>query len=283
MTRLWGSGSLPQGGEFPLPLPRGLGGRCGRRRRGHYPAPSRPCSAHRRLLGTRRLFRGLPGGGRSRARPRRCLLCRLHGSGRGGKGSHLSGRARPHRSPPPPPRPTTSTPKSPGRRVPAARAARTPHFSVPGVPVAGSSSPSCAPPALVPVAAPHARSGSGRGRVGPRSVHGHHLQRASETPDYDDAPRISRPKRGGSPTHQRALREHDKRPERDIIGSDDLEVDSAPRPRGRILLREEIGQQPRLRQGHGVGLFVHLEDAEPSLHERNDPPVVEVSENRGRS
>jgi hypothetical protein len=33
-----------------------------------------------------------------------------------------------------------------------------------------------------------ARSGSGRGRVGPHDVHGHHLQGVSETPDYDDAP-----------------------------------------------------------------------------------------------
>jgi hypothetical protein len=43
-----------------------------------------------------------------------------------------------------------------------------------------------------------ARTGAGRGRVGPRGVQGHHLQRASETPGYDDAPRINRPKRGGN-------------------------------------------------------------------------------------
>jgi hypothetical protein len=47
--------------------------------------------------------------------------------------------------------------------------------------------------------AAHARSGSGRGRVGPCGVHGHHLQRASETPGYDDTPRINRLKRGRNP------------------------------------------------------------------------------------
>jgi hypothetical protein len=76
--------------------------------------------------------------------------------GEGGAGSHLSGRARPHRSPPP--CSTTSTPKSLGKRVPAARAAGTPHSSVSGAPVAGSYSPSCAPPAPVPASAPRARA-----------------------------------------------------------------------------------------------------------------------------
>jgi hypothetical protein len=92
--------------------------------------------------------------------------------GEGGKGSHLSRGAHPHRSPPSPPRPTTSTPKSPGRRVPAARAAGTRHFSVPGVPVAGSSSPSCAPLALAPAIVPHANVlglGAWAGRTARRS------------------------------------------------------------------------------------------------------------------
>jgi hypothetical protein len=47
--------------------------------------------------------------------------------------------------------------------------------------------------------AARARSGLGRGRVRPRGIHGHHLQRASETSGYDDAPRIDRSKRGGNP------------------------------------------------------------------------------------
>jgi hypothetical protein len=33
----------------------------------------------------------------------------------------------------------------------------------------------------------------------------------------------------------------------------------------------------------GVGLLVHLGDAEPPLHERDDPLVVEVRENQGRA
>jgi hypothetical protein len=66
--------------------------------------------------------------------------------------------------------PTTSTPTSPGERVPAARAAGTLHLSAPGT---GSPAPSSAPPAPVPPAAPRTRLGSGCGRVGLRSVHGH--------------------------------------------------------------------------------------------------------------
>jgi hypothetical protein len=34
----------------------------------------------------------------------------------------------------------------------------------------------------------NAHPGSGRGRVRPRGVHNHRLQRASETPGHDDAP-----------------------------------------------------------------------------------------------
>jgi hypothetical protein len=85
MTQLWGSGRLPQGGESPLPLPQGLGGRCCRRWRGRRHTPSRPSGAHLRLRGARRLSCRLPSGGRSCARPRRCLICRLYGSGRGGR------------------------------------------------------------------------------------------------------------------------------------------------------------------------------------------------------
>jgi hypothetical protein len=55
------------------------------------------------------------------------------------------------------PLPTTSTPRSPGEKVPAARAAGTPHPAVPSAPTAESSSPSCAPPALAPAVAPRAR------------------------------------------------------------------------------------------------------------------------------
>jgi hypothetical protein len=37
----------------------------------------------------------------------------------------------------------------------------------------------------------------------------------------------------------------------------------------------------RLRQRHGVGRLIHLENAESPLHEGDDPPVVEVREDRG--
>jgi hypothetical protein len=38
--------------------------------------------------------------------------------------------------------------------------------------------------------------------------------------------------------------------------------------------------QPRARQRHEVCRLVHLVDAELPLHEGNDPPVVEVREDR---
>jgi hypothetical protein len=52
---------------------------------------------------------------------------------------------------------------------------------------------------LLPLRRACARLGSGRGRVRLRGVHGHHLQRSSETPGHDDAPQINREKRGGNP------------------------------------------------------------------------------------
>jgi hypothetical protein len=53
------------------------------------------------------------------------------GSGDGGEGSHLSEGPCPRLLPPHPP-PRTSTPRSPGRRAPAARAASTPRSAAPG-------------------------------------------------------------------------------------------------------------------------------------------------------
>jgi hypothetical protein len=41
--------------------------------------------------------------------------------------------------------------------------------------------------------------------------------------------------------------------------------------------------QPRACLRHRVGHLFHLEDAEPPLHEGDDPPVVKVRENRGRT
>jgi hypothetical protein len=48
---------------------------------------------------------------------------------------------------------------------------------------------------LPPLLRARACSGSGRGRVGLRGVHSHHLQGVSENPDHDDAPPIKRPKK----------------------------------------------------------------------------------------
>jgi hypothetical protein len=42
-------------------------------------------------------------------------------------------------------------------------------------------------------------------------------------------------------------------------------------------------QQPRARQQCGVGHVAHLEDVEFPLHEGNDPLVMEVGDDRGRS
>jgi hypothetical protein len=119
--------------------------------------------------------------------------------GEGAQAPTSLGELVPHCSPPP--RPTTSTPKSPGKRVPAARAAETPHSFVLGAPVAGSSSPSCAPPAPIPAAAPRARSGSGCGRVGPRGVHGHQLQGMSKRSDLAGTLQVNGGREDKSSTH----------------------------------------------------------------------------------
>jgi hypothetical protein len=191
---VWGSARLPQGGEAPLPLPWGLGRRCGCSRRCHRRTPSRLRGARWHLSGTRRHLRGarrfshgLPGDGRSCARPKRCLLGRLRGSGRGGAGSHLSGRARPPLLPSSSSSSDDEYSEVTGEDSLAAHAAGTPHSSAPGAPVAGSSSPSCVPPAPVPATTPRARSRLGRGRVGPRGVHGHQLQGISERSDLPGA------------------------------------------------------------------------------------------------
>jgi hypothetical protein len=89
--------------------------------------------------------------------------------GEGAQAPTYRGEFVPHRSPP---RPTTSTPKSPGRRVPAARAARTLHSFVLGALATRFFSPSCEPPAPAPSAAPcvHALGlGAWAGRTARRS------------------------------------------------------------------------------------------------------------------
>jgi hypothetical protein len=175
---VWGSGRLPQGGEAPLPLPRGLGGRCGRGRSGHRRNPSH-------LRGACCPSCRLPGGGCSRTRPRRYHLCRLRGSRRGGRGL--------------PPLEESSSlitllPLS-RRRVFRCRWGRGPLLLaqsellvslLPALPPLNRLLFLACHPLLLPPLR-RARPGSGRGRVTPRGVHGHHLQRASETSSHDDA------------------------------------------------------------------------------------------------
>jgi hypothetical protein len=61
-----------------------------------------------------------------------------------------------------------------GERVHTARATGTPHPAVPGAPVAGPSSP-CRPLLQPSLRRAHGRSGSGRGRGGPRGIYIHPL------------------------------------------------------------------------------------------------------------
>jgi hypothetical protein len=91
---------------------------------------------------------------------------------------------------PPLPRPTTSTPKSPGREslLLVQTELRILFFFLR---VAHSCSRRCAV---------HARSGSRRGRIGPRSVH-HHLQGTSERSDLAGAPRVNGRGVGGQKFH----------------------------------------------------------------------------------
>jgi hypothetical protein len=130
-----------------------------------------------------------------------------HGEGGGVQAPTSRGELVPHRSSPP--RLTTSIPKSLGKRVPAAHAAGTPHSSVPGTPVAGSSSPSCA--SLAPViAAARASSGSGCGRVGLCGMDGHQLRGMSERLDLAGASRVNGGRQDRRSTHQQAVGEHNE-------------------------------------------------------------------------
>jgi hypothetical protein len=104
----------------------------------------------------------------------------------------------------------------------------------------------------------------------------------SKTSSHADTPRINGENGGRESTYQWTEQEHDERPEALVVVPDGPEVDGAPRPHGCILLRKEVGQQPRLRQRHEVSLLVHLEDVERPLHQRDDPPVMEIREDAGR-
>jgi hypothetical protein len=161
---VWGSGCLPQGGEARFLY---LGGSTG------VVAAAYVATAAPPVTSAARADTSAARAGTSAARAASLTDCLATGApapapgagssaafaalGEGAQAPTSRGELVPHRSSPLP-RPTTSTPKSPGKRAPAARAAGTAHSSVPGAPVAGSSSPSCAPPAPVPAAAPRARA-----------------------------------------------------------------------------------------------------------------------------
>jgi hypothetical protein len=50
--------------------------------------------------------------------------------------------------------------------------------------------------------------------------------------------------KGEEPTHQRTVGKHKERPEVVVAILDSLEVDGAPRPRGRVLQGETVVYQP---------------------------------------
>jgi hypothetical protein len=62
----------------------------------------------------------------------------------------------------------------------------------------------------MPLRRVHARSGSGRGRVGPRGVHGHQLQGMSERSDLAGTSQVNGGRKDRSSTHQRAVGEHNE-------------------------------------------------------------------------
>jgi hypothetical protein len=165
--------------------------------------------------------------------------------GEGVKAPSSRGEPGPRRFPPPPRRPTTSTPRSRGRRAPAARVAETPHSSIPGAPAAGCSAPSCAPPAPALPAAPRARMlglGAWAGRTAQRSWPLSAKNRQGLKTHRYPANRQNKGRR--KYTHQWADREHGKHPEGRVVALGSPEVDGASRPCGRVLPREEVRHQP---------------------------------------
>jgi hypothetical protein len=138
-----------------------------RARRALWWRPRRHCRAPRRLRDARRPFYRPPGGGRF---PGACSSTASAALGEGAQAPTSQGGLPPRRFLPLLPLPTTSTPRSPGERAPAAHAANIPRPAVPGAPAAGSFAPSCVPPALAPAAAPRARGlGAWAGRTARRS------------------------------------------------------------------------------------------------------------------
>jgi hypothetical protein len=176
--------------------------------------PQRPSHLHEARLhfhGVCRLSHGSPGGGRSRACPRRCLLRRLYNSRRGG--FRL------------PPLVESSSPIAlllllVRRRVLRSRRGREslllmqPELLTPLFPALSSPDPLLLlvrrPLLFLPLRRTHARSCSGRGRVRPCGVHSHPLQEMSERSDLAGTPQANGGREDRRSTHHRAVGKHNE-------------------------------------------------------------------------
>jgi hypothetical protein len=210
----------------------------GHDRRRHHRASRCLRGACRYLRGSHRLFRRLPGGGRSHALPR-CLF--LRGSRRRGRRLPPFIRGLP---------PTTFLllfflrrrvlQHHRGRKSlllaqPELFISLLPALPAPDPPLLLQRRPLL----FLPLRHAHTRSGSGRGRVGPCSVHGHPLLGRAKRRSRGGTWRKNKGK-GEEFTHRRAIGKHDERPEVVIAVLDSLEVNGAPRPHGRVLLGETV-------------------------------------------
>jgi hypothetical protein len=131
-----------------------------------------------------------------------------------GGGFHLSGRHAPCRSSPPPP--TTSSQALVLGRLPAARAAGTPHHTPPGVPTAGASSPSRTPPVPVTAAERHGRP-TGPGVLAGLTARRVRSPAAGKKLSRLTPMRYKNPRRKERHTHHRGVGKHHERPE--VVGA----------------------------------------------------------------
>jgi hypothetical protein len=238
-----GERSPTAGWRIPASSSSGLGRHCGRRRHGRHRIPGCHSGMHRRLSDARHLSRRLPSGGRSRACPRRCLLCRLCGSGRGGRRLPPFGKS---------PSPIALLLLLVRRRVLRSRRGgesqllAQPKLLTPLFPALPSPDPRLflvRHPLLLPPLRPARALGLGAwaGRTARRSRSRAVGNKRKVRPRRCVAREWQERKREPySPAGPRGAWE---RPEVVVAVLDGLEVDGAPHPRGRVLLRKGIGQQ----------------------------------------